>query len=252
VRRELFIGLLLASATVLVYGQVADFDFTNFDDGPMIYDNPNVRGGLTLHGVLWALSTSYFDFWHPLTWWSHMLDCTLFGLDPGSHHLVSLGFHVANTLLLFRVLRQMTGLRPGGAATPQAGAVWRSALVAALFALHPLHVESVAWLSERKDVLSTFFFLLTLLAYVRYAQRVTSDTCQVTGPEKPIRGPLMSRGAHLDTVPGAPNSDSARFAGNRLFVPIRRSALRFPRCCMGAVSNCAPVKRKPNRQCVCD
>src|ERR1039457_6422027 len=110
-RRELFIGLLLASATVLVYGQVADFDFTNFDDGPIIYDNPNVRGGLTLHGVLWALSTSYFDFWHPLTWWSHMLDCGLFGLNPGSHHLVSLGFHVANTLLLFRVLRQMMGLR---------------------------------------------------------------------------------------------------------------------------------------------
>ena len=157
-RRELFIGLLLASATALVYGQVADFDFTNFDDGPIIYENLNVRGGLTLHGVLWALSTSYFDFWHPLTWWSHMLDCELFGLDPGSHHLVNLGFHVANTLLLFAGLRQMTG------------AVWRSALVAALFALHPLHVESVAWLSERKDVLSTFFFLLTLGAYVRYAQ----------------------------------------------------------------------------------
>jgi tetratricopeptide (TPR) repeat protein len=181
-RRELFIGLLLASATILVYGQVADFDFTNLDDGSIIYDNPNVRGGLTLHGVLWALSTSYFDFWHPLTWWSHMLDCTLFGLDPGSHHLVSLGFHVANTLLLFAVLNRMmrlrseasspqVGLRSNkstGAATPQAGAVWRSALVAALFALHPLHVESVAWLSERKDVLSTFFFLLTLWAYAQY------------------------------------------------------------------------------------
>jgi len=188
-RRELFIGLLLASATILVYGQVADFDFTNLDDGSIIYDNPNVRGGLTLHGVLWALSTSYFDFWHPLTWWSHMLDCTLFGLDPGSHHLVSLGFHVANTLLLFAVLNRMmrlrseasspqVGLRSNkstGAATPQAGAVWRSALVAALFALHPLHVESVAWLSERKDVLSTFFFMLTLWTYTRYAQGVTSD-----------------------------------------------------------------------------
>jgi tetratricopeptide (TPR) repeat protein len=187
-RRELFIGLLLASATILVYGQVADFDFTNLDDGPIIYDNLNVRGGLTFHGVLWALSTSYFDFWHPLTWWSHMLDCTLFGLDPGSHHLVSLGFHVANTLLLFAVLNRMmrlrseasspqVGLRSNkstGAATPQAGAVWRSALVAALFALHPLHVESVAWLSERKDVLSTFFFLLTLGAYTRYAQKRSS------------------------------------------------------------------------------
>jgi tetratricopeptide (TPR) repeat protein len=174
VRRELFIGLLLASATALVYGQVAGFDFTNFDDGPIIYENLNVRGGLTLHGVLWALSTSYFDFWHPLTWWSHMLDCTLFGLDPGSHHLVSLGFHVANTLLLFRVLRQMTG------------AVWRSALVAALFALHPLHVESVAWLSERKDVLSTFFFLLTLGAYAQYvscARRQVSGERQTSNIE---------------------------------------------------------------------
>jgi Flp pilus assembly protein TadD len=157
-RRNWFIGLLLASVTALVYAPVADFDFTNLDDGPVIYDNPNVCGGLTLHGVLWALSTSYFDFWHPLTWWSHMLDCSLFGLDPGSHHLMNLGFHVANTLLLFSVLRIMTG------------AVWRSAMVAALFALHPLHVESVAWLSERKDVLSTFFFMLTLRAYARYAQ----------------------------------------------------------------------------------
>jgi Flp pilus assembly protein TadD len=165
----LFIRLLLASAIVLVYWQVADFDFTSFDDDSLICNNPNVRGGLTLHGVLWALSTSYFDFWHPLTWWSHMLDCTLFGLDPGSLHLVNLGFHVANTLLLFRVWRQMTG------------AVWRSALVAALFALHPLHVESVAWLSERKDVLSTFFFMLTLLAYARYAEK-----SKVRSPESKV------------------------------------------------------------------
>ena len=155
-RHSLLIYVLLCAMTLIVYGQVADFDFTNFDDGPLINENPNVIGGLTMHGMFWALSTSYFDFWHPLTWWSHMLDCTLFGLDPGSHHLVNLGFHLANTLLLFAVLRQMTA------------AVWRSAFVAALFALHPLHVESVAWLSERKDVLSTLFFLLTLRAYVCY------------------------------------------------------------------------------------
>jgi tetratricopeptide (TPR) repeat protein len=181
-RRELFIGLLLASATALVYGQVAGFDFTNFDDGPIIYDNPNVCGGLTLHGVLWALSTSYFDFWHPLTWWSHMLDCALFGLDPGSHHLVSLGFHVANTLLLFRVLRQMTG-------------AWkRSAMVAALFALHPLHVESVAWVSERKDVLSTFFMMLTLLAYARYAQKRSRVESRESSAETvPALDPLARR-----------------------------------------------------------
>ena len=196
-RRELFIGLLLASVTVLVYGQVADFDFTNFDDGPIIYENLNVRGGLTLHGVLWALSTSYFDFWHPLTWWSHMLDCGLFGLDPGSHHLVSLGSHVANTLLLFRVLNRMTGLRPGGATTPQAGTVWRSAMVAALFALHPLHVESVAWLSERKDVLSTFFMMLTLLAYARY---VSCARRQVSGERQTstLRSTATEDGSNIE------------------------------------------------------
>ncbi|MGA2787695.1 MAG: hypothetical protein ABSF60_09215, partial [Verrucomicrobiota bacterium] len=163
-RREFYIGLFLAAATILIYGQVADFDFTSFDDGSIIFDNPNVRDGLTLHGIGWAFSTSYFDFWHPLTWLSHMLDCTLFGLDPGSHHLVNLGFHVANSLLLFEVLQRMSG-------------AWkRSAMVAALFALHPLHVESVAWLSERKDTLSTFFFLLTLLFYARFARGIKSGS----------------------------------------------------------------------------
>ena len=167
-RRTAFVCLLLAAVTSVVYWQVSGFEFTNFDEFQMVLSNPFVLGGLTLNGLSWALTTSWFEYWHPLTWLSHMLDCELFGLSPGWHHLVSLGFHVANTLLLFAVLQRMTG------------ALWRSAMVAALFALHPLHVESVAWVAERKDVLSTFFALLTLLAYARYAQHVTSDMCQVT------------------------------------------------------------------------
>ena len=160
-----WLGLLLAAATLIVYGRVASFEFTNYDDPMIVLENPMMVGGLTLHGLRWALTTSYYEYWHPVMWLSHMLDCQLFGLRAGWHHLVSVGFHVANTLLLFVVLRRMTG------------ALWRSALVAALFALHPLHVESVAWIAERKDVLSGLFFMLTLWAYARYAEQsvVTSQ-----------------------------------------------------------------------------
>ena len=157
-RLTALVCLLLAAATSIVYWQVSGFEFTNYDDDWMILNNPFVLGGLTVHGLSWALTTCWYEYWHPLTWLSHMLDCELFGLSPGWHHLVSLGFHVANTLLLFAVLQCMTG------------ALWRSAMVAALFALHPLHVESVAWIAERKDVLSAFFFLLTLWAYCLYAE----------------------------------------------------------------------------------
>src|ERR1039457_2789226 len=124
----------------------------------MVLSNPFVLGGLAIRGFSWALTTCWYEYWHPLTWLSHMLDCELFGLSPGWHHLVSLGFHVSNTLLLFAVLQCMTG------------AGWRSARVPALFALHPLHVESVAWIAERKDVLSAFFFFLTLWAYCGCAE----------------------------------------------------------------------------------
>jgi protein O-mannosyl-transferase len=156
--RTTLVCLLLAAVTAVVYWQVSRFEFTNYDEFIMILQNPFVLGGLTLRGLSWALTTSWFEYWHPLTWLSHMLDCELFGLSTGWHHLVSLGFHVANTLLLFAILQRVTG------------ALWRSAMVAALFALHPLHVESVAWIAERKDVLSAFFFFLTLWAYVRYAE----------------------------------------------------------------------------------
>src|SRR5271169_1546505 len=118
-RRTGLVCLLLAAATVIVYWQVFGFEFSYYDENWMILDNPFVLGGLTLRGLRWALTTSWYEYWHPLTWLSHMLDCELFGLNPGWHHLVSLGFHVANTLLLFAVLRRMTG------------ALWRSAMVSA-------------------------------------------------------------------------------------------------------------------------
>lgn len=157
-RKKILIALLLVAATLVVYGQVIGFRFVNLDDNHYITENPAVLEGLTLQGILWAFTTLYADFWHPLTWLSHMLDVDLYGLWAGGHHLTSLLLHLANTVLLFLVLTAMTGANAPSAA------------VAALFALHPLHVESVAWVSERKDVLSTLFFMLTLLAYTRYSR----------------------------------------------------------------------------------
>lgn len=158
-RRELAVCLLLVLATLAVYGQVVHHDFVNLDDNEYVYENLHVRSGLTWKEIPWAFASMHGGNWHPLTWLSHMFVCELFGLDAGVHHLVNLLLHLLNSVLLYLVLDRMTG------------AVWRSAMVAALFALHPLHVESVAWVSERKDVLSTLFFMLTLGAYVRYANR---------------------------------------------------------------------------------
>ncbi|HEX5398598.1 MAG TPA: hypothetical protein VFY06_06060, partial [Verrucomicrobiae bacterium] len=148
--------LALAAVTLLVYAQVLRNGFVNYDDPDYIINNSHVQAGLTWSGVAWALRSTEASNWHPLTWISHMTDCQLFGLKPAGHHLTNVLFHTANTLLLFLLLNRLTG------------AIWRSALVAALFALHPLHVESVAWASERKDVLSAFFWMLTLLAYTRF------------------------------------------------------------------------------------
>jgi len=159
-RNQLFavvcLGLMLG--TLILYWPVTRDGFTNFDDDAYITGNPHVNAGLTWAGVVWAFKSGYADNWHPLTWISHMLDCNLYGLNPGGHHLTNLLFHIANTLLLFLLLNQLTGV------------LWRSAFVAALFAWHPLHVESVAWAAERKDVLSAFFWMLALLSYTRYAQ----------------------------------------------------------------------------------
>jgi tetratricopeptide (TPR) repeat protein len=149
---------LLALATLAVFLPVVRQGFVNYDDSDYVTENAHVQSGLKWDNVVWAFKTGHASNWHPVTWLSHMLDAQVFGRKAGPQHLVSVGFHIANTLLLFLLLRRMTG------------ALWRSALVAALFALHPLHVESVAWVSERKDVLSAWFFLLTLWAYVRYAE----------------------------------------------------------------------------------
>ncbi len=153
------ICLALAVSTFVAYEPVRRNDFINFDDDNYITENPHVRAGITRDTVIWAFTKPHYHMWHPLTSLSHALDCQLFGLNPFWHHLTSLFFHVANTLLLFLVLKKMTG------------AVWASGFVAAVFALHPLQVESVVWAAERKSVLSGFFWMLTMIAYVRYAER---------------------------------------------------------------------------------
>ena len=153
------ICLTLILVTLAVFYQVHRFEFVNFDDPDYVYNNQNIQSGITLQSVKWALTTSSAGNWHPLTWLSHMLDWRLYGNNASGHHLTNLVFHIVNTLLLFFVLKKMTDTQ------------WPSAFVAALFALHPLHVESVAWVSERKDVLSTFFWLLTMWAYVRFVGR---------------------------------------------------------------------------------
>lgn len=150
--------LLLAGLTLLCYWPVFSAQFVCFDDEHYLFNSGYVAKGLTWSGAVWALQTGYFSNWHPLTWLSYMLDAQIYGMTPGGFHFTNLLFHIANSLLLFLMLKSMTQR------------LWPSALVAALFAWHPLHVESVAWVSERKDVLSTFFFLLTLFGYFRYAR----------------------------------------------------------------------------------
>jgi len=143
----------------LVFGQTLGYEFVNSDDNLYVYENPAVTQGLSLKGVEWAFTHVVVYNWHPLTMMSHMLDCGLYGMHAGGHHLTNVLLHTTSVLLLFFGLRNMTG------------ALWRSAFVAAVFAIHPLRVESVAWISERKDVLSGFFFMLTLLLYTGYVEK---------------------------------------------------------------------------------
>lgn len=156
---RLFCCLLLTLLIFLVYSQVSHFDFVHYDDHVYVTDNFRVKAGLTAENVYWALTSLDAGFWHPLTWLSLMLDHDLYGLNAGGYHVTNVIFHIINTLLLFIVLGRMTG------------ALWRSFFVAALFAIHPLHVESVAWIAARKDVLSMFFMMLTLWGYFHYVQR---------------------------------------------------------------------------------
>jgi len=150
--------LLIGLAILAVYSQTFGYGFVSFDDGTYVYQNQRITPGFSLPGLAWAFTTFYASNWHPLTWISYMLDLELFGLNPGEQHAVNVFLHLGSSILLFLVLERMTSQRG------------RSAVVAGIFALHPLHVESVAWIAERKDVLSTFFEMLTLWLYVRYTE----------------------------------------------------------------------------------
>jgi len=150
---NVMICLFIVITIIAAYWQIKSHEFVSFDDGMYVYNNLNVKAGLTYSSIKWAFGFTDIAYWHPLTWLSHMLDCQVYGLNPGMHHMTNLIFHIFNTLLLFLVFKQMTG------------ALWRSAFVAALFALHPINVESVAWVAERKNVLSTFFWMLTMLPF---------------------------------------------------------------------------------------
>jgi tetratricopeptide (TPR) repeat protein len=160
-RDFIFAGIFLVAIALLPYLQTLGHDFVRWDDQSYITENPYVQQGLNWSSLRWAFTTFWGGNWHPLTWLSHLLDITLWGMKPGGHHLTSVIFHSGNTLLLFLIFFQMTR------------ALWRSALVSALFAVHPLHVESVAWIAERKDVLSTFLGLLAIRAYLGYVRQPT-------------------------------------------------------------------------------
>src|SRR5262245_11011654 len=155
---DVLICLVLVVVTWAVFGQTVTHDFVNFDDHVYVYENPLIIKGLSTEGIIGAFTRTHARNWHPLTTVSHMLDCQLYGLNAAGHHLANVILHTISVLLLFLTLRQMTG------------ALWQSAFVAALFAIHPLHVESVAWIAERKDVLSAVFFMITLAAYAHYAR----------------------------------------------------------------------------------
>src|SRR5437868_161042 len=154
--RTIGICIALAALIWIVFGQTLWHDFVNYDDPRYVYENTNITEGLSISGIVWAFTHIHSMNWHPLTTISHMLDCQLYGLKAGWHHFTNVLLHTVAAILLFLALQRMSG------------ALWRSAFVAALFAIHPLRVESVAWVAERKDVLSGVFFMLTLIAYVHY------------------------------------------------------------------------------------
>lgn len=153
------ISIFLMVVTFLAYSQMLEYGFLNFDDNKYVTENAHITRGFNYEDVIWAFTEPYASNWHPLTWLSHMFDFEIYGLNPWGHHLTNLIFHILNTLLLFGILSEITG------------SIWRSAFVAFLFALHPLNVESVAWIAERKNVLSGFFFFLTLWAYINYSEK---------------------------------------------------------------------------------
>ena len=157
-RRPIVISALLVLAVIAIYAQCIHHPFLRLDDPDYVLENDHVNSGLSLSNIAWAFTALYASNWHPLTWISHMIDVQLFGFDAGKHILVNIVFHAVNSVLLFFLLRRATSR------------LWPSAAVAAFFAIHPLHVESVAWVSERKDVLSTLFFLITLFLWTAWVQ----------------------------------------------------------------------------------
>jgi hypothetical protein len=158
-RQKLIVYVVLAVVTLAIFWQVNQFDFVNIDDNIYVTENSHIQSGITIDGFRWAFSTRYADLWHPLIWLSFMFDYQLYGMNAGGYHLTNLILHILSTLLLFWLFCRMTG------------AVWKSAFVAAFFALHPLHVESVVWITERKDVLSAFSWMVTLCLYVYYTEK---------------------------------------------------------------------------------
>src|SRR5262245_50673884 len=162
-RHPATMAVLLALAVLAVYAPALRFDFTNYDDPYYVTENPRVANGLNADGIRWAFANAHTGNWHPITWLSHQADASLFALRPAGHHATSILIHALNTILVFLLFRDLTG------------AFWRSAMLAALFGLHPLRVESVAWVSERKDVLSAFFGLLSIWAYGAYARRIEAE-----------------------------------------------------------------------------
>ncbi|MCX5849907.1 MAG: tetratricopeptide repeat protein [Deltaproteobacteria bacterium] len=166
--KNFVIGIFLTLLIITLYWQITYHDFINLDDVTYVTENALVKQGLTAKGITEAFTSVYASNWHPLTWISHMLDLEFFGMNPGMHHMVNVLFHTLNSILLFLLLQQMTG------------STWRSVTVASLFAIHPLHVESVAWIAERKDVLSTFFWMLTIIAYTRYVRQKSAKAYLLT------------------------------------------------------------------------
>ena len=195
ISRPGFIALALALLTLFIYLPARHHGFIAYDDPDYVSDNARVQNGLSAAGLRWAFTTGHASNWHPLTWLSHMLDAELFGPGPAGPHFVNALLHAANTALLFVVLLLLCG----------GATLWRCAWVAALFALHPLHVESVAWIAERKDVLSAFFFLLSLAAYARYAGPeaigdrpwAIGHSASPSSPIAPSPSPLFRHPAYL-------------------------------------------------------
>jgi Flp pilus assembly protein TadD len=211
--REILACALLTVSVLVTYAPAARFGFINFDDPDYVSENAHVQAGLTRAGLAWAFFNLHGEhtYWHPVTWVSHMLDCQLFGVNPGAHHLVNAIFHAANAVLLFLLLKQMTA------------AFWRSLLVAALFALHPLQVDTVAWITERKNVLSTLFWLLATMAYVRYARRTDKPGIQDLSARH--RQPIAKELPSAPSATRRPPPFGSRFLTFDYFLPLLLFAL---------------------------